>query len=267
MDRRSFLRVAGGVAGAGLGVLGYGSLVEPRWVDITTRTLPRPRDAASSPSLVQISDLHLEDVGEPHAAIAEAVVRRSPELVLITGDAVDSSRAIPALESFLALLPYGIPKLAVLGNWEHWGRVDRSRLAAAYERANGTLLVNRSVEQETRGGEIRVTGLDDLVGGSPDLTAIPGGRDTSLHLLLAHCPAQRDRLGARAVDVDLILSGHTHGGQIQLFGHAPVVPRGSGRYLEGWYRDGGPPLYVSRGVGTSVVPVRVGARPEITFFE
>jgi hypothetical protein len=79
--------------------------------------------------------------------------------------------------------------------------------------------------------------------------------------------AQRDLIRAGGGSVDLMLSGHTHGGQVQIFGCAPRVPRGSGRYREGWYEDAGPVMYVSRGVGTSVLPVRLGARPEVSFFE
>jgi predicted MPP superfamily phosphohydrolase len=65
----------------------------------------------------------------------------------------------------------------------------------------------------------------------------------------------------------LILSGHTHGGQVCLGGWAPVLPRGSGRYVAGWYTDGAIPLYVSRGLGTTMLPIRFGAVPEIAYFE
>lgn len=94
-----------------------------------------------------------------------------------------------------------------------------------------------------------------------------------------NCPLHRDAPSLRGrsrrregtASVDLVLSGHTHGGQVQLAGWAPVTPRGSGRYLEGWYgdhaEDGVPPMYVSRGVGTSGIPVRLGSRPELAVFE
>jgi uncharacterized protein len=60
---------------------------------------------------------------------------------------------------------------------------------------------------------------------------------------------------------------HVHGGQANLFGWAPFVPPGSGSYLRGWYRDGNPPLYVSRGIGTSIVAARFNAVPEVAIFE
>jgi hypothetical protein len=67
--------------------------------------------------------------------------------------------------------------------------------------------------------------------------------------------------------VDLLLAGHTHGGQVAPFGLALTLPSGSGRYVAGWYRDAGPPMYVSRGIGTSLIPVRLGATPELVRFE
>jgi hypothetical protein len=120
--------------------------------------------------------------------------------------------------------------------------------------------------------------VDDLTG-APDLrAALRGAEDARVRILLAHSPAFRDtvaahgqRAGAREpVDVGaitLMLSGHTHGGQVALGGWAPLVPPGSGRYVRGWFGDAGaPPLYVSRGIGTSVLPIRFGSRPELAVF-
>ena len=100
------------------------------------------------------------------------------------------------------------------------------------------------------------------------------------HLLLAHCPEHRDRLalpplpfeGAAPAAFDparltMMLSGHTHGGQVRVLGWTPVVPRGSGRYLRGWFSDpGAVPLYVSRGIGMSMLPMRLGSPPEVAVF-
>lgn len=265
MNRRAFLYGAGATAAAGAGALGYGWLIEPERIGFTTHALPGDRFMASG-SVAQITDLHLKEVGDEHEAIASEVERRSADIIVITGDSVDATADLDLLRDFLALLPYGVPKFAILGNWEHWGRVDLGRLAAAYERANGTLLVNRSVTHDGPGGSVRISGLDDLVGGSPQPAAIaPEHGASAPHILLAHCPAQRDRLPPETA-VDLVLSGHTHGGQVQVLGRAPLVPRGSGGYLEGWYGGGGPPMYVSRGIGTSVLPIRFGAPPEVSFF-
>lgn len=63
--------------------------------------------------------------------------------------------------------------------------------------------------------------------------------------------------------IDLVLSGHTHGGQITFFGIVPFKPQGSGRYLKGWYKDTDPKMYISKGIGTSILPIRLGARAEM----
>jgi predicted MPP superfamily phosphohydrolase len=190
---------------------------------------------------------------------------------------VDRADALPALEAFLALLDPRVAKYAVLGNWEHWSGVDLRALAELYGRHNGRLLVNESVAHP--GGAVTITGVDDLAG-APDLRgALRGAERAPLRLLLAHSPAYRDTVAAHGrpsgtplsapLDVGgtLILSGHTHGGQVTVGGWAPLLPPGSGRYVRGWFRgDGAPPLYVSRGIGTSVLPVRFGSRPELAVF-
>ena len=99
------------------------------------------------------------------------------------------------------------------------------------------------------------------------------------HLLLAHCPAHREVFRSNAAALigggfdsrvlmpQLMLAGHTHGGQIAPFGWAPFRPPGSGRYLRGWYSDDPIALYVSRGLGTSTIPARLGSVPEVAYFE
>jgi uncharacterized protein len=225
-------------------------------------------------------------VGGVHHALADAVRAARPELALITGDSVDRADALPLLRRFLALLDPALPKYAILGNWEHWSGVDRAALRRTYADANVRLLVNESVLHGHGDAAVRITGLDDLIGGRADLSAALADQPpASAHLLLCHCPAHRDLLRAQARPVEvggarlrrgvdpahldraLVLSGHTHGGQVALGGWAPLRPPGSGRYVAGWYREGdGPPMYVSRGIGMSVLPVRLGSPPELTLF-
>lgn len=237
-------------------------------------------------TVVQLSDLHLKSLSDFHRRIAQAVVAARPDLVLLTGDSVDRDDALPLLDRFLAMLDPATPKLAILGNWEHWSGVDRRELSAVYERWNTRLLVNETTFHRHRGRTLTVTGLDDLIGGRPDTsTALRGVAPSGAHLLLAHCPAHRDRLAETAGEVRIgdevlrpktalaaypftaMLSGHTHGGQFAAWGWAPVLPPGSGRYTRGWFRARkGPPLFVSRGLGTSVIPARIGAVPELPVF-
>jgi len=71
----------------------------------------------------------------------------------------------------------------------------------------------------------------------------------------------------RNLVVDLVLSGHTHGGQITFLGIVPFKPQGSGKYLKGWYKEDKPKMYISKGIGTSILPIRFGARAEMVEME
>lgn len=275
MNRRRFVGAAAALGVAALGA--DAAWWEPRSLEVTHHRLPLP---PGRPPLrfVQITDLHLRGIGSIHRRIAAETRRARPHFALLTGDSVDRADALPTLDAFLALLDPRLPKYAVLGNWEHWSGVDLRALAAVYERHNARLLVNESAVHPHPSGPVAIAGVDDLVG-APDLrAALRGAEQGAVRLLLAHSPAFRDTVGAHAAaaisgeslgagGITLMLSGHTHGGQVTVGGWAPLVPPGSGRYVRGWFRDGGaPPLYVSRGIGTSVLPVRFGATPELAVF-
>jgi predicted MPP superfamily phosphohydrolase len=271
-------------AGAG-GLLAYGRWVEPGALTFTRHVLRlSPRGALDAPGeeaprggrlrIVQLSDLHLKDLGDVHERLAAGVDALEPDLLAFTGDTLDDWRNLPLLDAFLRLFRTGARKLAVMGNWEYQGGVTPDALARAFEGHGGELLVNRSVRFSARAGAVLVSGLDDWLRGRPDLAAAVAGAPEELlrrghHLVMAHCPAQRDELAsgsAAGAPLPWMLSGHTHGGQIGLPG-LRVTPSGSGGYVRGWYRASTPSLYVSRGIGTSVVPIRIGSRPEVAVFD
>lgn len=145
--------------------------------------------------------------------------------------------------------------------------------------------MNRSASVELGGARVLLTGLDDATAGVPRIReAVDVGAPSLNHLVLAHSPVYRDLLSADlrpatslgpmppqaeaipVIEPEYMLSGHTHGGQVKFFGWAPLRPRGSGRYVSGWYRDRKPHLYVSRGLGTSILPMRFGVPPEVASF-
>lgn len=281
MSRRRFVALAGGGAVAALA--GDAWLIEPRWVQFTHHAV-NARTSAEQRAVrfVQITDLHLQQVGRMHRWIAAEVNRLAPDFIVLTGDSVDRADKLGELRSFLSMLDRATPKYAILGNWEHWSRVNLDQLDSLYRAASCWLLINDHAVHETGGRAVRITGMDDLIGGRPNSRKAMGGTaDADAHLVLAHCPKHRDVLDRVEVpiavekpapstffaDATLVLSGHTHGGQVNLFGWAPMVPKGSSAYVRGWFREPGkPPMYVCRGIGTSVVPVRLGARPEVAVF-
>lgn len=280
ITRRRFL--AGGALG--LAVTAAGVVYDTGRVTVTRNVLLDPADPRRMERplrLVQLSDLHLRDFDDHARAVVNRVNSLDPDVVVFTGDSIDQPDALAILQAFLAGLSPRAEKFAVLGNWEHWARVDLNDLRATYASAGCRLLVNESIALNHSGHPVLITGLDDSTAGSPDLAAALSGRAPAAnHVVLAHSPAYRDVLvnaagTARSGEVAMfsghpitcVLSGHTHGGQVNLLGWAPLRPPGSGRYVSGWYRESWPQLYVSRGIGTSVAPIRLGAPPEIAHFE
>jgi predicted MPP superfamily phosphohydrolase len=220
--------------------------------------------------VVQISDLHIQSVNYQLKQLAKQLNELKPDLIFITGDAVDKAENIPVLNGFLNLIDSKIKKVSILGNWEYWGNVNLTDLKRTYSDNNGDLLINESRQYTFRNKTISITGVDDFVGGNADITlALKNLEKSDYHVILNHCPQYSDIISthvAKTTPVDFILSGHTHGGQINLFGFVPFKPQGSGKYLKGWYKDDSKNLYVSKGIGTSVLPARFMARAEIGIF-
>ena len=246
-----------------------GLLLQPRRIEVTHHALGTPKGPGEgSLRMVQLSDLHLHRLGGFERAIASRTTDLEPDVVLITGDAIDREDGLHLLDGFLEWLPKTASVIATLGNWEHWSDVDLRELSDVYFRHDARLLVNEMMHWTHGGRSIEIVGLDDLTGGAPNLTsAVEGFSFGPNVLVLAHSPAYRDQIPTGAVSPVAVLSGHTHGGQVALGSWAPMRPPGSGDYVSGWYRGTLPDLYVSRGLGTSIVPVRLGSVPEIACFD
>ncbi|MEI6240542.1 MAG: metallophosphoesterase [Planctomycetia bacterium] len=271
VSRRRLL-TAGGLFAVGVPTAGAidGLFVTPNRLQTTDHVIAsRVPRADARLRILQVSDLHLHRIGRLETRLLEALHDSHADVIVFTGDMVDRRHNLWQLETFLRECPVGPRRFVILGNWEYWAGVPREALERLYDRHGIDLLVNRSVEFSAAGTRVRITGLDDLRGGTPDIAAaVRDTAPTPNHLLLAHCPLSRDVVSIPADHpVDLLLAGHTHGGQVAPFGLALALPEGSGRYVAGWYRDAGPPMYVSRGIGTSLIPVRLGAIPELVRIE
>lgn len=253
------------------------AMLEPRRFDITRQSITirkLPREFRGF-RIAQLSDIHHSPFLS-EAEIAEAARRANelkPDLVVLTGDYVSHSQEyIPGCARALGLLraPHGVH--AILGNHDHW--TDGEMMAAALREQGVNVLINQSVKIERKGAHLRLAGIDDLMVGRDDLdAALAGTFRSETRILLAHNPAII-RKAARA-GVDLMLSGHTHGGQINwrmLVGREDRpfgrwLRRPSRRMMRGYARFGETQLYVNRGLGTVIVPLRYGCSPEITLLE
>jgi len=277
LQRRDLLRGGAALVTAGALTVGIDSLcLTPFKLDVSHHSFGAPAPLPANPTslappevrrlrIAHVSDLHLHRVGPLEERVLAALHRLAPDLLVITGDSLSAARGEGALVDFLAACPDVPHRLAILGNWEINSGVPVERLQRHHQRHGFELLVNRSVRLAVGDRSVRVTGFDDIRQGCPDpVAALAGAEPCDHHLVLAHCPVHRDKLALPAEHpADLVLSGHTHGGQVAPGGVALLTPPGSGRYVAGWYRDGGPPLFVSRGIGTSTLPIRLGSVPEL----
>lgn len=213
--------------------------------------------------IIQISDLHINKDKKIYRDLAKKINELNPDILFITGDAVDKKDKLYLLDTFLKGINSNISKYAILGNWEHWSNLDINELRNIYHKNNVKLLINESHEIIFNNSTIYIYGTDDYTAGKPNLnnSKISG---SSINIVLTHSPGYFDYIVQHYPDANLLVfSGHTHGGQITFFGKPIFVPQGSGKYLKGIYTKENSKLYVSKGIGNSKVNFRLFAKPDI----
>jgi predicted MPP superfamily phosphohydrolase len=274
VTRRRFLWMAG----AGLvGSTAYAYRVEPVWLrtEALDLLLPRLDPAFDGYRIVQLSDLHVGPaVPESHLRRAvELANSLEPDLIVVTGDLVDRAGKSDAPEiaaSILGGARAGDGVLASLGNHDlgvYHPDADAdeaavARIGGAVRQAGVRLLCNAAETIERGGGRLRVAGLGDLWGGHFDPAGVARRRPKDCTIALSHNPDTAPELARRGFDV--VLSGHTHGGQIYLpLLGPPYIPLRHKEYLAGHFRLGEMQLYVNSGLGWSH-RIRFGSRPEVT---
>lgn len=269
------------IAGAGtaVGLGAYATLYEQfalrvKELDISFPNLPRAFDGYT---LLHISDLHLTKLGLLEKRTMEIISKREVDGCVVTGDVTAQPRASDIFRRICSVIPHRDPIMMVLGNSEHKPWLDSDMLVEALSFDGLRMLVNSSTTL-TRGGEsIAVVGVDDAYSRRSDLGLAFSGIDPkSFVLLLTHSPCvtpEAIQLGA-----DLILSGHTHGGQVRM-PYAGLVwthMRRNKGLNDGLYDSksigcitgedaGHAVLFVNRGIGTSRFHVRLFCPPEIVY--
>lgn len=266
MRKRSILALV--LTVAGVTVMGGGlrearALPTIRHATIALRDWPR---GVRPVSIALVSDIHMGNLAmTPRrlAGIVDEVDRAKPDLVLLAGDFIaghgqrDARRGVAGLSKLAALkAPLGV--VAVLGNHDHG--TDGAAIWRALTDAGVTVLANRSVVA----GPLVMGGLDDQPTGHADADALlrdmrgkPGAR-----VILAHSP---DIAAQLPPGPDLVVAGHTHCGQVVIPFWGPVkdVSQYGGRYRCGVVREGARTTIITAGVGTSVLPFRIGAPPDL----
>lgn len=274
--RRRFLRLAPEAALAmGTGGLAYATLIEPSTLHVRETSVPIADlpESLEGLRMLQITDTH-RGPRVSASFIREAVdlgISQRPDLILLTGDYLhNGGDQIDEAADLLAPLVGCAPTLGVLGNHDWYASGSRMRIALANRGVrmldnDHTFLTNERTLSDTR-GVLAIGGVGDLLCDRvlPD-RALGGLDERQPRLLLSHNPDVAERSDVRNYRVDLMLSGHTHGGQVRLpIIGAPGVPSRYGqKYAQGLVQGPGFPVFISAGVGMSVAPFRFGVPPEI----
>lgn len=207
--------------------------------------------------VAHLSDLHTHGYGRREARVVAMLEEAKPDAIVVTGDVVDEGDLEPARAFFGRIhAPLGV--FVVRGNWEHWRPVANEH--DFYASVGARFLLNEGTALRE---DVWLAGLEDPPSGHADLRAAleksPAG---SARIVLVHSPEIFDGIASR---VDLVFAGHTHGGQVRAPWGPIWRPEGSGRFEDGWYENGSAKMLVSRGIGTSVLPVRFLCHPEVRF--
>ena len=256
-------------------VAAYPFVVEPRWIEVTHRVVPLP----GLRGCYRIRILHLSDLHAsreiPLSRVDEAIrlgLACRPDLICLTGDYITRGIEVDAgaYARLLGRLSAAAPAFATFGNHDGgaWAvrmlglpstAAVREILAAAKIR----ILHNARQVIEVRGARVTLTGLGDLWAGELDPAAFAGAAPAGPRVVLSHNPDSKDSLRDQAWD--LMLSGHTHGGQVVLpFYGPPIVPVRDRRFVEGLHQWQGRYLSITRGVGGILAGMRLGCRPEVS---
>ncbi|TGE31997.1 metallophosphoesterase [Desulfosporosinus sp. Sb-LF] len=291
ISRRTFFRGIGGFIAkhwllstlpiGGVGVLGWAkhdtlALKREHW-DLSYPNLPAALDGKT---ICQLSDLHLETLQIPPQRIVQDVMAQKPDLLVVTGDIISDRMDLDKLNSYLSGLtaPYG--KFVVMGNndYSHLSRTLFKRYLKQFQSLGWTTLLNDAAYLSSL--NLWVIGVDDPATAHDDVDRayqkVSSAHTTSsliptftspFRLVLAHSTDCLDDVARNGAE--LLLTGHTHGGQIRLPGLQPLITNtylGDRGFYEGYHIIDGIPLYINRGLGESVIPLRLNVPPEVAFF-
>lgn len=245
-------------------------MLETETVSLSSASLPRD---VGQLRLVYLSDIHAGPFFSQSRVenLVSTINRLNADLVLLGGDyAVDSDGAVAFFKNLPAINSrYGV--YGVMGNHDRTvPESNLSRIKSAMISAGVTPIVNDVVSVRIGASDIYLAGIDDVDNGWPDLSGVASQvRQEDYVIFLSHSPAvipeahKAKDMNGRNMWFDLGLFGHTHGGQIAFVGDLLNIAKVEDRYEEGWLVENRTNLLVSRGVGTSILPIRLLNRPQL----
>lgn len=234
--------------------VGDAEWLEPTWLKVRRIQLGTDKPTHR---FVHFTDVHHKGDTAYLRRVVREINAQSPDFVCFTGDIIEERRfSKEALELLAGIKSpvYGVP-----GNHDYWGRLPFDQTGKSFQASGGAWLLDQQVI--TADGKFCISGETCLGFKRAPLRPEPKTRN----ILLMHYPAWVKKLGAQ---YDLILAGHSHGGQVRLPFYGPVyLPFGVDEYDLGLFRTARGPLYVNPGIGWFPWPIRFRCRPELTVFE
>ena len=228
--------------------------------------------------IAQVSDLHNAELGKDNNKLIEKLNECEPDIIVLTGDLIDSNHTnLEVALSFARQAVKIAPCYFVTGNHEAWVGSQYEELKTSLENAGVTVLQDEAIELNYGDECIQLIGLNDPDFSERDSFLSESILETKLSqvnisneftILLSHRPEHFNVYQNK--NIDLVLSGHAHGGQFRLPFLGGVIAPNQGlfpKYDAGIYTENGTTMIVSRGIGNSIIPFRVNNRPEIVLVE
>ncbi len=256
------------------GAIIYSVFIEPynfkiKKIPVLFKNLPKK---FKGEEILQISDLHIKKFGHKEKRLLKFIKKLKPKSLIITGDIVDcKTKSLKACENFFKELSrLNIKNIfAVFGNHIHTNNfINNYNLKKLLKDHNVKILINDSFTFEKGGDKVNIIGVDDPRTGHDDLKkAFKNINNKDTNIVLSHSMELIEKVDLE--DIDIILTGHTHGGQIKI----PFIPafwiphKYKGKYISGLYKIKSLLIYINPGIATVKLPIRFNARPEITLFK
>ncbi len=243
----------------GLLALSVVFLIEPYRLETTFHAI-KIGEKKKFITIAHVSDLHSKGLNRLEKLLLAELSEHKPDIIVITGDLATPGGTIAGYRELLREFkaPQGV--YFVQGNWEYWEPIKDLQQVFTE-----TGIVNLTNKARAIDDDLWLVGFDDALAGDPQTSVLKEVPPNVPLVSLFHSPSFFESISKR---VHLALAGHTHGGQVRLpFLGALWLPNGSGNYDQGWFKRDLASMYVSRGLGNSLLPLRFNCRPEIAFIK
>ena len=249
-----------------IALLGYSGLYELDAVRLEFIRLKSKDKGLRGFRILQLSDLHVRGYTTREKLALNYASRIDYDILVVTGDFIGNPPDYESLELFLRQLCTGRDCYGVFGNWDYRLTAEIGGLKGLLEDSGIKMLMNESLSIKYRSTSFNLIGLDDPITGHADISRIQP-ETSGEKIVLAHAPDALDMV--KDLGGDLLIVGHTHGGQINfpLIGPLYIPSKYGTKYSMGKYLIGNVVMYVNRGLGWSGVPFRFNCPPEVTLIE